>query len=392
VEEPSGPPPIEGVPTAIAAFLGRTLEGPVGSAVEVGAFAAFEHVFGGLAAGFTLANAIRDFFRNGGRRAVVVRLVEPGGDASQPLSAETYLGDRAASTGLYALAEVDLFNILCVPPDPGGDTAPEVYRAAAEYCAARRAMLILDPPGAWGEALRAGKVGGIALGPLGAWPPHAARNAVIYVPRVAVSAPEPGGPTALPASGAVAGVWARTDAAAGVWRAPAGRDAALIRVALEPPPLTEPQLAALNRQGVNGLRALPEIGAVVWGARTLRGADSLADEYKYVPVRRTALFIEESVDRGTRWAAFEPNDERLWARLRLSVGIFLNDLFRQGAFQGATPRAAYFVKCDAETTTQADIHAGTVSIVVGFAPLKPAEFVVVKIGRLAGQPGHEDRD
>jgi len=118
---------------------------------------------------------------------------------------------------------------------------------------------------------------------------------------------------------------------------------------------------------------------VVWGARTVRGADSLADDYKYVPVRRLALYLEESLYRGTQWVVFEPNDEPLWGQIRMSVGAFLQDLFRKGAFQGATPRDAYFVKCDAETTTQYDIDRGIVNIQVGFAPLKPAEFVLISI-------------
>ena len=141
----------------------------------------------------------------------------------------------------------------------------------------------------------------------------------------------------------------------------------------------------LNPLGINCLRSFPVVGRVVWGSRTLRGADQLADEWKYVPVRRTALFIEESLYRGTQWVVFEPNDEPLWAQIRLNVGAFMQGLFRQGAFQGSTPREAYFVKCDKETTTQNDINLGIVNIVVGFAPLKPAEFVIIKLQQIAGQ-------
>jgi phage tail sheath protein FI len=126
-------------------------------------------------------------------------------------------------------------------------------------------------------------------------------------------------------------------------------------------------------------------GNVVWGARTLYGADVMANQWKYVPVRRVALYIEESLFRGTKWVVFEPNDGPLWAQIRLSVGTFMHGMFRQGAFQGAAPRQAYLVKCDSETTTQADIDQGIVNIIVGFAPLKPAEFVVIKITQLAGQ-------
>ena len=117
----------------------------------------------------------------------------------------------------------------------------------------------------------------------------------------------------------------------------------------------------------------------------MKGADRLANQWKYLPVRRTALYIEETLYRSSTWAVFEPNDEPLWAQLRLSIGAFMHDLFRKGAFQGSTPKEAYLVKCDRETTTQYNIDRGIVNIVVGFAPLKPAEFVFIKIQQLAGQ-------
>lgn len=150
-------------------------------------------------------------------------------------------------------------------------------------------------------------------------------------------------------------------------------------------PMTDRENGRLNQLGVNCLRSFPAVGPVVWGARTLRGADRLADEWKYLPVRRLALFIEESLFRGTQWVVFEPNDEPLWASIRLNVGAFMNSLFRQGAFQGATAREAYIVKCDRENNPQNDIDRGIVNIVVGFAPLKPAEFVIIHIEQLAGQ-------
>jgi phage tail sheath protein FI len=147
--------------------------------------------------------------------------------------------------------------------------------------------------------------------------------------------------------------------------------------------LTDDEHGTLNPLGVNCLRTFPVTGRVVWGARTLRGADILADDYKYVPVRRLALFLEETLYRGTQWVVFEPNDEPLWAQIRLNVGAFMQNLFRQGAFAGTTPREAYFVKCDSETTTQADVDLGRVNILVGFAPLKPAEFVIIQIQQIA---------
>ncbi|HKQ37453.1 MAG TPA: phage tail sheath C-terminal domain-containing protein, partial [Verrucomicrobiae bacterium] len=185
--------------------------------------------------------------------------------------------------------------------------------------------------------------------------------------------------------GAVAGVMARTDSDRGVWKAPAGLEARLGGVPALSVPLNDADTGQLNPLGINCLRAMPAAGRVIWGARTLEGSDRLASQWKYIPVRRTALFLEESLYRGTQWVVFEPNDEPLWAQIRLNIGAFMQSLFRQGAFQGKTPREAYLVKCDSETTTQTDIDNGIVNILVGFAPLKPAEFVVIRIQQLAGQ-------
>jgi phage tail sheath protein FI len=182
----------------------------------------------------------------------------------------------------------------------------------------------------------------------------------------------------------IAGVWARTDLLRGVFKAPAGIETPMVGVRELTVKLTDGENGQLNPLGFNCLRSFPVIGNVVWGARTLRGADVLTDQWKYLPVRRLALFIEESLYRGTKFAVFEPNDEPLWAQLRLNVGAFMQDQFRKGAFQGTTPREAYLVKCDKETTTQNDIDKGIVNILVGFAPLKPAEFVIIKIQQLAG--------
>jgi phage tail sheath protein FI len=178
---------------------------------------------------------------------------------------------------------------------------------------------------------------------------------------------------------------ARTDTDRGVWKAPAGLQATLTGVPDLAVRLSDDQNGQLNPLGINCLRAFPVVGRVVWGARTLAGADMLASDWKYVPVRRLALYLEESLYRGTQWVVFEPNDEPLWAQIRLSVGSFMHEQFRQGAFQGATPREAYFVKCDGETTTQADRDRGIVNILVGFAPLKPAEFVVIRLQQIAEQ-------
>jgi len=192
-------------------------------------------------------------------------------------------------------------------------------------------------------------------------------------------------PAEFPPCGYVAGIYARTDASRGVWKAPAGTEASLVGVLGPKHLLTDDENGVLNPKAINCIRALPIYGTVLWGARTLHGHDERGSEWKYIPVRRTALFLEESLFRALTWVVFEPNDEPLWAQIRLNVGAFMHDLFRQGAFQGKTPQEAYFVKCDKETTTQNDINRGIVNIVVGFAPLKPAEFVILKIQQIAGQ-------
>jgi phage tail sheath protein FI len=300
---------------------------------------------------------------------------------SDALDAAAYKGSVGGKTGLYQLEKVDLFNLLCILPDArNGDVPNEVYQEALTYCAERRAMLIVDPRNDWSVST---VVAGVAEMNLNG---DAARNAAIYFPRIKQADPQLDGQieTFVP-SGMIAGVMAHTDVQRGVWKAPAGIDAALNGVTGLQVEMTDGENGLLNPLGINCLRTFPVFGRVVWGARTLRGADAAADEYKYVPVRRTTLFIEESLFRGTQWVVFEPNDEPLWAQIRLNVGAFMQDLFRQGAFQGKTPRDAYFVKCDKETTTQNDINKGIVNVVVGFAPLKPAEFVVIKIQQMAGQ-------
>jgi phage tail sheath protein FI len=211
-------------------------------------------------------------------------------------------------------------------------------------------------------------------------------NSALYYPRIKSPDPKQENRAAeFAPCGVVAGIWAHTDTQRGVWKAPAGQDASLRGVTELSYKMTDGQNGLLNPIGVNCLRTFPIIGNVVWGARTLEGADRLASEWKYIPVRRLALFIEESLYRGTQWAVFEPNDEPLWSQLRLNIGAFMQNLFRQGAFQGRSAREAYFVKADSETTTQNDINLGIVNIVVGFAPLKPAEFVIIKIQQMAGQ-------
>jgi len=519
-EVPSSVRTITGVPTAIAAVVGRTLLGPVNEPIIINNFGQFEREFGGLVVDSSVGYAVKDFFSNGGGEAVVVRLYRspstatgvatitfgstvlklkassPGtwvsalkvtpsletpsvraqiaealglpattasansifnlkieygtgiveniqnltliesprrydkvlaqesryvralappatGDntdatlliagsppaplvpvfagalASDPLQRSDYAGSIAAKTGVPALEKTDLFNILCIPPDVRGidgwtPTDPLVYSDSLDYARTRRAMLVIDPP----KASTTQSPGDQVLAFLASLNLSGDRtqNAVAYFPRVLEADPLRSNTVdGFAVCGVVAGVMAQTDANRGVWKAPAGIDAGMSGITGLEVNLTDADNGRINPVGVNALRSFPIIGNVVWGARTLRGADELGDQYKYLPVRRVALFIEESLFRGTKFAVFEPNDEPLWAQLRLNIGAFMNNLFRQGAFQGQTPRDAYFVKCDKETTTQNDINLGVVNILVGFAPLKPAEFVVIKIQQIAGQ-------
>jgi uncharacterized protein len=292
---------------------------------------------------------------------------------------------KAPRKGIYALDTVDLFNLLCIPPltfDDDVDPSATLGKAAT-YCKIRRAVLIVDPPSDWLDTDDA-EAGINALRT--AVGTDAATNVAVYFP--GLRAPDPLQENRLDVfapCGAVAGIMARTDAARGVWKAPAGLEASFTGVPELAIKLNDGDSGRLNPLGLNCNRSFPVFGNVVWGARTLAGADMLGSEWKYVPVRRLALFLEESLYRGTQWVVFEPNDEPLWAQIRLNIGAFMHNMFRLGAFQGRSPQEAYFVKCDKDTTTQNDINLGIVNIVVGFAPLKPAEFVVIKIQQMAGQ-------
>jgi hypothetical protein len=332
------------------------------------------------------AMKIQPFSANDTKRSVGVSV--EGGDGSA-LTRDDYTtrdGLQSNKMGLYALSQVDLFNILCLPPDQRDSTLPkEIYQDALPYCVERRAMLVVDAPTDWTSANAITASSNAKLTDLGLTG-EAARNAAIYFPRVIESDPKRDGqPETFAPCGIVAGIMARTDSARGVWKAPAGLDAGVQGIQKLAVTLNDAENGMLNPLGINCFRTFPVSGTVSWGARTARGADVLADEYKYVPVRRLALYIEESLYRGLQWVVFEPNDNPLWAQIRLNVGAFMHDLFRKGAFQGTTPREAYFVKCDSETTTQNDINLGIVNILVGFAPLKPAEFVIIKLQQMAGQ-------
>ncbi len=491
-ELPSGVRTITGVATSITAFIGRARKGKLDDPVLVQSFSDYQRKFGGLWENSTMSYAVQQYFRHGGRDALIVRVINGGAKATisvptasstlvleaadegdwgeklqvavdydtkdtatlfnlkiQEISSEgvieemfrnlsmdsadarfitkileqqselvrvnTITTDRplvttgfitassnggdgsdisdsqltdssleAGRKGMYALDKADLFNILCIPPLTR-TTDVEMNTTlvnAVQYCKKKRAMLIIDSPSDWVSPDTAKSGVNAMRTALGT---DYCTNAAVYFPRLkmADSRKENLVEEFVPC-GAIAGIYARIDAQRGVWKAPAGQEASLSGVQELTYKLTDGQNGTLNPLGLNCLRSFPVYGNIVWGARTLAGADQLTSEWKYIPVRRIALFIEESLYRGTQWVVFEPNDEPLWAQIRLNVGAFMHDLFTKGAFQGTNPRDAYFVKCDKETTTQNDIDKGIVNIEVGFAPLKPAEFVIIKIQQIAG--------
>ena len=308
-----------------------------------------------------------------------------GGDGSAISSTQIVGGTTAADKeGLYALEKTDLFNLLCIPPyTAAGDVDDTVITSAAAYAAQRRAFYIIDSPSSWVDKASAKS----NLSSLQTLVGQNDNNSAVYFPRIQQANPlKENQQEIFPACGAIAGIYASTDANVGVWKAPAGLSASLTGVTGLSVPLTDAENGELNPIGINCLRTFANSGNVVWGARTMQGADIKASEWKYLSVRRLALYLQESLYRGMQWAVFEPNDESLWAQIRLSVGAFMQDLYQQGAFFGSS-KDAYYVKCDATTTTAYDRDRGIVNIEVGFAAVKPAEFVVITFQQIAGQSG-----
>lgn len=351
-----------------------------------------ESATAGTTGGFAIANAATGYL---GVAANVRR--GPLGNFTSP-SAYVTAGTAGSDgkkptpknyTDAYDLAsrDIDLFNLLILPKvlrDEDGASQSDADRlllwgTASARCRDERAFLLIDPPQSWSSADDAKTdIPNVRVGVVG-------DHAMIAWPRLRVADPATGLLRTIDAAGSIAGVAARIDGSRGVWKAPAGLEATILGVRGVSQRMSDAQNGLLNPQAINAIRQFPN-GIVIWGARTLAGYDNSGEEdYKYVPVRRVTLFIEESLYRGLQWAVFEPNDEPLWRQIRLAAGAFMNNLFRRGAFQGQKASDAYFVKCDSETTTQNDINLGIVNVVVGFAPLKPAEFVVITIRQLAGQ-------
>lgn len=322
---------------------------------------------------------------NGPLEYASVAATQPSG---LPWSADL-IGDPLAFTGIYALSKV-AFNLLCIPEAaralPGNPNSPDlninpvtIYSAAITLCDQQRAMLLLDPPPNVNTVAAAVDWKSNTIGVVDP-------NGAAFFPRLRLADPlNKGNLRTFAPCGVVAGVMAKSDGINGVWAAAAGINASLNGVQTMTYQLSDAENGVLNPLGLNCFRTFPIYGSVLWGARTLVGADAMANQSKYIPVRRTALFLESSLYTGTQWVVFQPNDENLWAAIRLNINAFMQTYFLKGAFQGLTPDQAYFVKCDSETTTQTDIDNGVVNILVGFAPLMPAEFVVIQIEQLAGQ-------
>jgi len=355
---------IVGVPTSVTAFVGATKLGLVNTPAHCFSFDDYEQQFGGLAAASEVSYGVRQFFANGGSDAIVVRIAK----GRRPLK-------KRFVEGIHALDGEDLLNVLCLP----GVSDPVVHADAIAYCRSRRAFFIADVPA---TIVKPDDM----LAFIASADSPKSEFAALYYPRVLVTDPlKRGRPRSTPPSGTIAGLYARVDSAHGVWKSPGGMGFTLAGVSGPTYALTDAENGRLNRRAINSIRTFPPHGSVVWGARTLAGDDQQSSEWKYIAVRRTTLFIEESFSRGLKWAVFEPNAEPLWSQIRLMGETFLHGLFRQGAFQGTTPREAYFVKCDRDTTTQDDVDRGIAKVVIGFAPLRPAEFVVITIRQLTAK-------
>jgi phage tail sheath protein FI len=311
-------------------------------------------------------------------------------------SADDFLGN-SSTPGIFqpnsTLDNVEIFNLLLIP----GIADNAVVSAALAFAERKRAFCIIDAPA---------QAPAVQIPPPAATPPNPqpivnwmtgltggtyelpeSQNGALYYPYLLSTDPVTGKIIPMPPSGFVAGIYAATDASRGVWKAPAGLATNVLNTTgpVSSGIMNDQQQGVLNLQSINCLRAFSGVGTVVWGARTLVGANPAYQQWMYVPVRRMTLFIEQTLLANLRWVVFEPNDEPLWVAITSSISAFMLSLFRQGALQGSTPSDAFQVKCDSTTTSPADQATGIVNILVAFAPLKPAEFVVVKIAQLAGQ-------
>jgi len=374
-----GAKPIEGVSTSTVGFVGMT-EHVTGTGFDndtllnkptlITNWSQFVNKYGRYDATTApyLSAAVYGFFANGGSRCYVVR-VKAGALDADYVGADGGAGSR---TGLQALNEVDDVNIVCIP----GVTNKTVQAAMIIHCEKLKdRFAILD-------AIKDSDIDGIKAQKLDVVSQDG--YAALYYPwiKVPVETMTAGKPALeklfMPPSGYVAGIYARSDNERGVHKAPANeivRDAQELEVSI-----TKGEQEVLNPLGINCIRSFPGRGIRVWGSRTTY-SNSL---WKYVNVRRLFLFLEESIEEGTQWVVFEPNDQRLWARVRQTIRQFLTRVWRDGALMGSTPEEAFFIKCDETTMSQDDIDNGRLICLIGVAPVKPAEFVVFRIAQWQG--------
>ena len=362
------PKSIEGVPTSVAAFLGMAAKGPFAPSL-VQSLREYEALYGTRpVAGSYLGAAIRTFFANGGKRAWIARVAD-GSVASHIGTAERIEKEETLpATGLTALADIDEIGLVAAP-----GAAADVQRALVTHCEkARSRMAILDGPRAPWDASK--------LDPRGADPALGSAFAAYYAPWIEVEASRGTG-AVIPPSGAVCGIMARVDGERGVWKAPANETVMGVR-ALDKA-IGEDAQSILNPRGVNCIRNLPGRGIRLWGARTL----SPDGEWRYVSIRRLVIYIEQSLERGLQWAVFEPNESRLWAQVRLVTENFLYRIWLDGGLQGSKADEAFFVRADRSTMTQADLDEGRLVMEIGIAPIRPAEFIILRIKlKTAGSP------
>lgn len=364
-EVSSGVRPIEGARTSTTAFIGVTEKGPVDHALMVTSFAEFKSNFGNFLRESWLAYSALQFFNNGGTRLYIARVTGHESTAPQEIDYQK----------AFALLDpITDINLVAVP----GIGSPSMVSYGSDYCQKRGDCFFVGDMSLSDNTKENAQtfIDNIEI---------KSSYAAVYFPWLKMKDHSGASPEAIavPPSGSVAGIYARIDAKRGVWKAAAGSESNINGAVGLLVNISDHEQNTFNPIGVNVIRAFPDSGIVIWGTRTLATQSDL--EYRYVSVRRTAIFLEQSIYNGIHWAVFEPNDPSLWASLRLNISAFMMLQFRAGALYGHTPNEAFFVKCDSETTTHVDIEAGVVNILVGFAPLKPAEFLVLKLSQMAGQ-------
>lgn len=362
-EVSSGSKPIEAVSTSTVGFIGQSSKGPVNEVVFCPNWTTFTKNFGDFADSDYLAHAVYGFFNNGGSRCFIlnVGVPEDGEDDNKPARFIGFDNGPGERGGLHAFEEVLEINLVAAP----GQTDPAITDAVLTHCEKMRyRMAILDAP----ETIEKGGVDKLPK-------PRDSKYGAYYFPWIEIYDPHKGN-IFVPPSGHVAGIFARTDAERGVHKAPANE---IVRGALGLKyNITKGEQDLLNPKGINCIRSFPNRGIRVWGARTI----SSDPEWRYVNVRRLFNMVEESIENGTQWVVFEPNDQKLWKRVERTITAFLLRVWRDGALFGSTPEQAFYVKCDAETNPPEVIDAGQLVVEIGMCPTKPAEFVIFRIGQM----------